>query len=248
VLATNGDTHLGGEDFDQRIMEHFMKIVKSKHNVDLAGNHRALAKLRRESEKAKRALSSVHEVKVEVEGLIDGQDFSERLTRAKFEELNMDLFKKCLAPLTAVIKDAGLKKTDIDEIILVGGSTRIPKVQQILKVCHTPALCSALRVRSSRNSSDITCLWRFTGLLQRQRAEPWCEPGRGCGVRCGGAGLYPVRQRRCRNQRRAPARCHPSLYGYVPTLSRLSLLLERRFASVMTEFTCGLQVLRLWAE
>lgn len=133
VLATNGDTHLGGEDFDQRIMEHFMKLIKSKHNVDLAGNHRALAKLRRESEKAKRALSSVHEVKVEVEGLIDGQDFSERLTRAKFEELNMDLFKKCLPPLTNVLKDAGLKKTDVDEIILVGGSTRIPKVQQILK-------------------------------------------------------------------------------------------------------------------
>jgi len=72
-------------------------------------------------------------VKVEVEGLIDGQDFSERLTRAKFEELNMDLFKKCLPPLTSVLKDAGLKKTDVDEIILVGGSTRIPKVQQILK-------------------------------------------------------------------------------------------------------------------
>jgi len=133
VLATNGDTHLGGEDFDQRIMEHFMKLIKQKNNVDLVGNHRALAKLRRESEKAKRALSSGHEVKVEVEGLIDGQDFSERLTRAKFEELNMDLFKKCLPPLTNVLKDANLKKTDIDEVILVGGSTRIPKVQQILK-------------------------------------------------------------------------------------------------------------------
>jgi len=133
VLATNGDTHLGGEDFDQRVMEHFIKIIKQKFNVDLNGNHRALAKLRRECEKAKRALSSVHEVKVEVEGLVDGQDFSERLTRAKFEELNMDLFKKCLPPLTNVLKDAGLKKTDVDEIILVGGSTRIPKVQQILK-------------------------------------------------------------------------------------------------------------------
>jgi len=114
-------------------MEHFIKIIKQKFNVDLNGNHRALAKLRRECEKAKRALSSVHEVKVEVEGLVDGQDFSERLTRAKFEELNMDLFKKCLPPLTNVLKDAGLKKTDVDEIILVGGSTRIPKVQQILK-------------------------------------------------------------------------------------------------------------------
>jgi len=133
VLATNGDTHLGGEDFDQRIMEYFIKLIKQKHNVDLSTNQRALAKLRRECEKAKRTVSAQHEAKVEVEGLIDGQDFSERLTRAKFEELNMDLFKKCLPPMTNVLKDAGLKKTDVDEIILVGGSTRIPKVQQLLQ-------------------------------------------------------------------------------------------------------------------
>eukprot|EP00456_Euglypha_rotunda_P010220 TRINITY_DN1251_c0_g1_i37.p1 TRINITY_DN1251_c0_g1~~TRINITY_DN1251_c0_g1_i37.p1 ORF type:complete len:288 (-),score=75.59 TRINITY_DN1251_c0_g1_i37:27-890(-) len=133
VLATNGDTHLGGEDFDQRVMDYFIKLIKKKNNVDLAGNHRALAKLRRETEKAKRALSSVHQVKVEVESLIDGEDFSETLTRARFEDLNNDLFRKTLKPLEQVMKDAGLKKTEIDEIVLVGGSTRIPKVQQLIK-------------------------------------------------------------------------------------------------------------------
>jgi len=133
VLATNGDTHLGGEDFDQRTMDYFIKLIKKKHDVELTKNARALAKLRREVEKAKRALSSVHQVKVEVEGLVDGEDFSETLTRARFEELNNDLFRKTLDPLTQVLKDAGLKKTEVDEIVLVGGSTRIPKVQQLLK-------------------------------------------------------------------------------------------------------------------
>jgi len=133
VLATNGDTHLGGEDFDQRIMAHFMKVIKKKHGIDLSGNKRATAKLRREIEKAKRALSTVHQVKVEVESLIDGEDFSETLTRARFEELNNDLFRKTLKPVSLVLKDAGLKKKEIDEIVLVGGSTRIPKVQQLIK-------------------------------------------------------------------------------------------------------------------
>merc|ERR1719498_170435 len=91
-----------------------------------------MAKLRRETEKAKRALSTVHQVKVEIESLIDGEDFSETLTRAKFEELNNDLFRKTLKPVSQVMKDAGLKG-DIDEIVMVGGSTRIPKVQQLLK-------------------------------------------------------------------------------------------------------------------
>src|SRR5262249_35434671 len=86
-LAANGDTHLGGEDFDQRLMQHFLKLIKKKHSVDLSDNQRAIAKLRREVEKAKRSLSTVHQVKVEIESLIDGEDFSETLTRAKFEEL-----------------------------------------------------------------------------------------------------------------------------------------------------------------
>lgn len=133
VLATNGDTHLGGEDFDQRLMAYFLKLIKKKYNVDLSDNQRAIAKLRRETEKAKRALSSVHQVKVEIEGLINGEDLSETLTRAKFEELNIDLFRKTLAPLANVLKDSGLKKTEIHEVVLVGGSTRIPKVQELIK-------------------------------------------------------------------------------------------------------------------
>mmetsp|Transcript_20543 Transcript_20543/g.40695 ORF Transcript_20543/g.40695 Transcript_20543/m.40695 type:complete len:670 (-) Transcript_20543:189-2198(-) len=133
VLSTNGDTHLGGEDFDQRIMDHFLQLIKKKHKKDLKGDKRALAKLRREIEKAKRSLSSVHQVKVEIESLIDGEDFSETLTRARFEELNQDLFRKTLKPVGQVLKDASLKKGDIHEIVLVGGSTRIPKVQQLIK-------------------------------------------------------------------------------------------------------------------
>jgi len=133
VLATNGDTHLGGEDFDQRVMDYFLKLIKKKNDVDLSTNPRALAKLRREIEKAKRALSTVHQTQVEIESLINGEDFSESLTRARFEDLNADLFKKTLVPLAKVLEDAGLKKSDIDDIVLVGGSTRIPKVQQLIK-------------------------------------------------------------------------------------------------------------------
>merc|ERR1719213_1416771 len=127
VVATNGDTHLGGEDFDQRVIEYFVKSFKRKHKIDVKQNDRALAKLRREVEKAKRALSSTHQVKIEIESFIQGIDFSETLTRARFEELNNDLFRKTLKPVKIVLRDSGLKKSDIDEIVLVGGSTRIPK-------------------------------------------------------------------------------------------------------------------------
>jgi len=133
VLATNGDTHLGGEDFDQRVMHYFMKLFKKKYEKDLGTDKRALQKLRREVERVKRTLSQQHQARVEIESLFDGIDFSETLTRARFEELNMDLFKKTLEPVKKVLADAGLKKTDVDEIVLVGGSTRIPKVQQLLQ-------------------------------------------------------------------------------------------------------------------
>merc|ERR1712107_890831 len=133
VVATNGDTHLGGEDFDQRVMDHFIKLYKKKKGKDLRKDVRAVQKLRREVEKAKRALSAAHQVRVEVESLIDGEDFSETLTRAKFEELNMDLFRGTLKPVQKVLEDADLTKKDIDEIVLVGGSTRIPKVQSLVK-------------------------------------------------------------------------------------------------------------------
>merc|ERR1711968_74072 len=133
VLATNGDTHLGGEDFDQRIMEYMMKIFKRKHKKDMSKDKRAIQKLRREVERAKRALSSTSSARVEIESLLDGVDFSETLTRARFEELNMDLFKKTLGPVKKVMEDSSFKETQIDEVVMVGGSTRIPKVQTLIK-------------------------------------------------------------------------------------------------------------------
>tara|TARA_B100000683_G_scaffold37420_1_gene32707 strand:+ start:978 stop:2945 length:1968 start_codon:yes stop_codon:yes gene_type:complete len=133
VLATNGDTHLGGEDFDQRIMKYFMKIIKKKHKVDIRKDKRAMQKLRRESERVKRALSTQAQARAEIEALFDGIDFSETLTRARFEELNQDLFKKTLGPVKKVLEDAGLKKSEVDELVLVGGSTRIPKVRSLLQ-------------------------------------------------------------------------------------------------------------------
>lgn len=133
VVSTNGDTHLGGEDFDNRVMEHFMKLHKKKTGKDIRKDNRAVQKLRREVEKAKRTLSSQFTTRIEIEGFFDGEDFSETFTRARFEELNADLFRNTLKPVQKVLEDASLKKTDIDEIVLVGGSTRIPKVQQLVK-------------------------------------------------------------------------------------------------------------------
>jgi len=132
VLATNGDTHLGGEDFDQRVMQYFIKMMKKKSDVDISGDKRALQKLRKEVERVKRALSSQQQARLEIEELAEGYDLSETLTRARFEELNNDLFKKTMGPVGRVMEDAGMSKSEIDEIVLVGGSTRIPKVQQLI--------------------------------------------------------------------------------------------------------------------
>nr|ABK24469.1 unknown [Picea sitchensis] len=114
-------------------MEYFIKLIKKKNGKDISKDNRALGKLRRECERAKRALSNQHQVRVEIESLFDGIDFSEPLTRARFEELNNDLFRKTMGPVKKAMDDAGLEKNQIDEIVLVGGSTRIPKVQQLLK-------------------------------------------------------------------------------------------------------------------
>ncbi|KAK0528373.1 ATPase with role in protein import into the ER [Tilletia horrida] len=133
VLATAGDTHLGGEDFDNRVMDYLLKQFRKKTELDASSNKRSVGKLKREVERAKRTLSSQMSVKIEIEAFFDGKDLSETLTRAKFEELNMDLFRKTMKPVEQVIKDAGVKKEDIDDVVLVGGSTRIPKVQQLLK-------------------------------------------------------------------------------------------------------------------
>eukprot|EP00904_Undaria_pinnatifida_P000376 jgi/Undpi1/10339/HiC_scaffold_29.g12789.m1 len=132
VRATSGDTHLGGEDFDQRIIKYCMSQFKRKNGVDISSNQRAVQRLRRQCELAKRTLSTQTQATITVEALHEGVDFSLALTRAKFEELNQDLFKKTLDPVAAVLKDSGLAKTDVDEVVLVGGSTRIPKVQELL--------------------------------------------------------------------------------------------------------------------
>jgi heat shock protein 5 len=133
VLATNGDTHLGGEDFDQRVMTYLARMFKKSTGKDIKDNKQAIQKLRKEVERVKRLLSTQHQARAEVDSLHDGEDLSETITRARFEELNMDLFKKTLKPVGKVLSDAGLKKSEIDEIVLVGGSTRIPRVQQLIK-------------------------------------------------------------------------------------------------------------------
>ena len=132
VKATNGHTHLGGEDFDNRLVEYCMAEFKKKTSIDITGNARALRRLRTQCEKAKRILSSAHQAPIECETLSEGEDFNIQVSRAKFEELCMDLFRKCMPPVENVLKDANLAKGQIHEVVLVGGSTRIPKVQQML--------------------------------------------------------------------------------------------------------------------
>jgi len=134
VLATAGDTHLGGEDFDNRVIDHFVKVWKRKNDgEDITTNLRTMGKLKREVERAKRALSSQASVRLDIESFFNGKDLAETLTRAKFEELNIDLFRKTMRPVEQVLKDAKVKKEAVDDIVLVGGSTRIPKVQELLK-------------------------------------------------------------------------------------------------------------------
>lgn len=132
VKATNGHTHLGGEDFDNRIVEFCTAEFKKQSSIDISQNHRALRRLRTQCEKAKRILSSAHQAPIECETLAEGFDFNTSISRAKFEELCLDLFKKCMPPVENVLKDSGLSKGQINEVVLVGGSTRIPKIQSML--------------------------------------------------------------------------------------------------------------------
>lgn len=133
VAATSGDTHLGGEDFDQKVMDHFIKLYQKKTGKDVRKDNRAVQKLRREVERAKRVLSSQPTTTIEIDSFFEGDEFSETLTRAKFEDLNMELFKSTLKPVRKVLEDAGLKKEQIHEIVLVGGSTRIPRIKQLVR-------------------------------------------------------------------------------------------------------------------
>ena len=122
ALATSGDTHLGGEDFDQRVMQYFIKKIQKTAKVDISKDKRALQKLRKETERVKRALSSQPQARLEIDDLVSGYDLSETLTRARFEEINIDLFQKTLGPVQEVLKIAKVSKADIDHVVLVGGS------------------------------------------------------------------------------------------------------------------------------
>lgn len=132
VKSTAGDTHLGGEDFDNRLVNHFVQEFKRKYSKDLSSNKRALRRLRTACERAKRTLSSSTQSSVEIDSLYEGIDFHSTITRARFEELCSDLFRSTLEPVEKAMRDAKLDKTNIDEIVLVGGSTRIPKIQKLL--------------------------------------------------------------------------------------------------------------------
>lgn len=132
VKAVGGNSHLGGEDFDNRMVDHFIKDFKKKHNLDIKGNQKAVRRLRTACEKAKRVLSSSMQAPIEIDSLYEGIDYSAHISRAKFEELNSDLFKDTIIPVEKVILDSKIPKDKISEIILVGGSTRIPKIQQLL--------------------------------------------------------------------------------------------------------------------
>jgi heat shock protein 1/8 len=132
VKATAGDTHLGGEDFDNRMVDYFCDDFKRKFRKDLRENQRALRRLRVAAERAKRTLSTSTQAHIEIDSLLDGIDFNTVITRARFEDLNMDYFRKCMEPVEKVLRDANMSKGNIHEIVLVGGSTRIPKVQELL--------------------------------------------------------------------------------------------------------------------
>ncbi|XP_070496164.1 heat shock 70 kDa protein cognate 4 [Chironomus tepperi] len=133
VKSTAGDTHLGGEDFDNRLVNHFAQEFKRKHKKDLTSNKRALRRLRTACERAKRTLSSSTQASIEIDSLFEGIDFYTSITRARFEELNADLFRSTMEPVEKAIRDAKMDKAAIHDIVLVGGSTRIPKVQKLLQ-------------------------------------------------------------------------------------------------------------------
>ena len=133
VKSTAGDTHLGGEDFDNRLVNHFIQEFKRKHKKDISGSKRAVRRLRTACERAKRTLSSSTQAAIEIDSLFEGVDFYTSITRARFEELCSDLFRGTLDPVEKSLRDARIDKNGIHEIVLVGGSTRIPKIQKLLQ-------------------------------------------------------------------------------------------------------------------
>merc|ERR1711957_705311 len=168
VRATNGHTHLGGEDFDNRLVEYCCGEFRRKNNVDLKENPKALRRVRAACEKAKRTLSASTQATIDIDALLDGRDFTAVITRAKFEELNMDLFKKCIQPLDNVLKDSKMSKSDVHDVVLVGGSTRIPKIISTEKnptdpsppmkplpteLLFKPPLSTTVKMKKSKTSS-----------------------------------------------------------------------------------------------
>merc|ERR1719510_1764446 len=133
VKATAGDTHLGGEDFDNSLVDHFTKEFKRKHKADIKGNNRAMRRLRSQCERAKRTLSAAARATIEIDSLHDGIDFYSTITRARFEDLCAAYFRSCLDPVRKVLSDSGMAKSDVQDVVLVGGSTRIPKIQALIK-------------------------------------------------------------------------------------------------------------------
>ena len=133
VKSTAGDTHLGGEDFDNRMVSHFVTEFRRKYHKDISSNARALRRLRTACERAKRILSSSTEAAIEIDALYDGIDFYSKITRARFEELCSDLFRSCLEPVEKALRDAKMGKSSIHEVVLVGGSTRVPCIQKMLQ-------------------------------------------------------------------------------------------------------------------
>jgi len=145
VKATAGDTHLGGEDIDNRLVEHFVNEFKKKHKHDISSNPRSMKRLKTSCERAKRTLSSSATTSVELDSLYEGIDFNSTITRARYEELCADIFKRVLDPVEKVLRDAKMDKSQIHDIVLVGGSTRIPKIQQLLQdYFNGKELCKAI--------------------------------------------------------------------------------------------------------
>ncbi|CAL9008049.1 unnamed protein product [Prunus brigantina] len=145
VRATSGDTHLGGGDFDNRMVNYCVEQFKRKHKVDISGNSKALMRLRNASDKAKRRLSFISETDIDIDCLDQGVDFCLNITRAKFEQLNNDFFEKCMEPVGKCLKDANMDISSIHDVVLVGGSSRIPKVQQLLQhVFKGKELCKGI--------------------------------------------------------------------------------------------------------
>ena len=204
VKSTAGDTHLGGEDFDNRMVDHFVNEFKRKHKKDMKGNKRALRRLRTACERAKRTLSASAQANIEIDSLFEGVDFYTSITRARFEELCSDLFKGTLEPVEKAMRDAKMDKASINDIVLVGGSTRIPKVQKLLqdffngKVNTNTKIPNMLefQIQKSMLNKIIQKLDQKhtrAAIFVFKGVEQVYQPGRGSGLRRRGASGHPHR-------------------------------------------------------